>query len=706
MTTATTTQPEADRPTAGPSTIPTADPSTIRVTQIRDIPGGIQPPQNKAQSLSSPIGEAPLPSRAVLPLKMHIGAPARPVVSVGDRVLTGQMIAMPQGLISTAIHASISGTVVGIEDRPLPHPSGMSGPAIVIESDSQDEWVELKPMGDYRSVEPGILIASLRNSGLAGLGGAGFPTAVKLKPQHPVNTLILNGAECEPYITSDQAMMRERAEDVVQGALLLAYILGEPGQILIGIEDNKPDAVLNIRRAAGQSGDPRIQVIDFPCKYPSGGEKQLIQILTGREVASGRLPSDMGIVLQNVGSAVAALEAIALGRPLVSRVTTLVGEALDKQRNLQVRIGTPIQELLDYSGFDPDRAARVIMGGPLMGFSILNTQAPATKITNCLLSPTKKELPPAPPAQACIRCGHCAEACPVSLLPQQLFWYAQSEDEDKLKDHNLFDCIECGACAYVCPSNIPLVQYYRAAKGTIRAAEREKVKSDRARLRFEARQERLEREAVERAARRKARMEAANSGSRPDAKDGSSAGDQSAAGLIAQAMARVNEAKARPEDARARLERQKQTLEERITGIRDKIKTADTDELTARFAAQLKNTEKKLRTTRKKLEELEDSTDTAPPRDAASAAIARAQRQAQAMASMSDREKLQAKLDSLRQRKETSAQKLAAAERSAADTVDALRNGLDKINEKISAAENGLRALADTEKGAPDASTD
>lgn len=681
----------------------------IKTIQIHDFHGGIHPPENKEQSLSQPITDAPLPSHVVLPLSMHIGAPAEPIVSVGDKVLTGQMVAKAQGFVSAAIHASISGTVVAIEDRPLPHSSGMSGPAIVIESDTQDQWVSLEPVENYRTVAPETLVELLRNSGLAGMGGAGFPTSVKLQPRNSIDTLILNGTECEPYITSDHALMRERAVDIIQGALLLAYILGEPEQILIGVEDNKPDALAKIREAAAQIGDNRIQVIDFPTKYPSGGEKQLIQILTGKEVLSGKLPSDIGIVLQNVGSAVAALEAVTVGKPLISRVTTLVGKALSTQQNLQVRIGTPIQELLDYSGYQEDSADRVVMGGPMMGFSVLNTQAPVTKITNCLLAPTKEELPPPPPAQACIRCGHCAEVCPANLLPQQLFWYAQAEDEEKLQDYNLFDCIECGACAYVCPSNIPLVQYYRAAKGDIRQAEKEKIKSDQARIRFEARTERLERESAERDAKRKARMEAAKAKQKAKTEQSkesdnsidSSETDNSAADLIAQAMARVNETKADPENLRAKLERQKQTFEERITGIQSKIESSETDELKAKFSAQLKNTEKKLQGIIVKLQGLEEppipaeATEPEKP-DAASEAIARARQKSSAMASMSAEEKLQSTLASLYKRKEKSEQKLLEAEEAGSDTVDALRNGLNKINEKISATEEELKKPGDS----------
>ncbi|MFX4228546.1 MAG: electron transport complex subunit RsxC [Porticoccaceae bacterium] len=663
----------------------------IQTKQIWDIPGGIHPPENKEQSLRNPIIEAPLPDRIILPLAMHIGAPAEALVQTGDKVKTGQMVAAPKGLVSASIHSSISGTVTAIEDHPLAHPSGMNGPCVVIESDGLDTWTELTPVKNYREVEPEKLVGILRNAGLAGMGGAGFPTAVKLQPRHSIDTLILNGSECEPYITADHALMRERAGDVIQGALLLAYIVGEPEEILIGVEDNKPDAIQALHQAIEASGDSRLQLRVFPTKYPSGGEKQLIQILTGKEVKSGGLPADLGILVQNVGSAVAAWDAVAQGKPLITRVTTLVGEALGVQNNYLVRIGTPVADLLELAQVNKDKSDRIVVGGPMMGFTLLDDEVPVTKITNCLLVPSKEELSPPPPAQACIRCGLCAEACPVNLLPQQLFWYAQVEDHDKLRDYSLFDCIECGACAYVCPSNIPLVQYYRAAKGDIRETERETIKSDHARLRFEARKERLEKEAVEREAKRKARMEAAK------AKQANSEGTDD---LVAAAMERVKKANTNPEEARQKLERQKSTFAERIEGIREKIASAESDEIKDKFSAQLKNAQKKLAGIEEKLNALADEPKTAEAnaltqKDAATAAIERARKKSEAMANMDESEKLKSSLDSLKARRDKAAAKLAEAESAGADTVDALRTGLDKLEQKIEATEKQIADLGD-----------
>ena len=458
--------------------------------KIWDIPGGVHPPENKHQSVQLPIGSIPLPAEIVLPLNQHIGAPSEPIVEVGDKVLKGQLVAKAQGVFSAGVHASTSGTVSAIEDRLVPHPSGMSARCIVIQPDGEEQWVQLSPCDNSDALDHFELIERIRNAGIAGLGGAGFPTAVKLNPRSVdrVETLIINGTECEPYITADDVLMRERATDIIAGAQLLAKIVGQPREILVGIEDNKPEAIAAMQKAA--EGTP-VEIVVFPTKYPSGGERQLIQILTGKEVPSGKIPAQIGILVQNVGTAAAAYRAIRYGEPLISRVTTVVGEALGEQRNIQVLIGTPIDHVLAMHGFQPDRSSRLIIGGPMMGYAIEQTAVPVVKTTNCILVPSRTEMPEPPPAQPCIRCGLCAEACPAQLLPQQLFWYAKSEDHEKLEAHNLFDCIECGACSYVCPSSIPLVHYYRAAKGDIRAQKAEKEKADRARRRFEFRQERI-----------------------------------------------------------------------------------------------------------------------------------------------------------------------------------------------------------------------
>ncbi|WP_313406033.1 electron transport complex subunit RsxC [Stutzerimonas kunmingensis] len=475
--------------------------------KIWDIHGGIHPPEHKDLSNRTPIQPAPLPKRLVLPLTQHLGAPAEPCVTLGERVLKGQQIAVASGFVSAPLHAPTSGLVSFIGPQPYPHVSGMLANAIVIDSDGEDKWIDLHPQPDYRELERPALLELIRQAGISGLGGAGFPTAVKLSPPptQTIRTLIINGTECEPYITADDLLMREKAAELVAGIEILAHLI-QPQEVLIGIEDNKPEAIAAVRAAIGERP---FTLKVFPTKYPSGGEKQLIQILTGEEVPSGGLPADIGMLCQNVGTCVAIHDAVLLGKPLISRITTLTGEALARPMNVEVLIGTPVDELLAFAGLDQHRLNRLIMGGPMMGFSLPSLEVPVVKTTNCLLASTLEELPPPPPALPCIRCGECSEACPVSLLPQQLHFFALGQEHEQLKAHNLFDCIECGACAYVCPSNIPLVQYYRAAKSEIRELEQKQQKAEHSKQRFELRQERLRRAEEQKEAERKARAERA-----------------------------------------------------------------------------------------------------------------------------------------------------------------------------------------------------
>jgi len=473
--------------------------------------GGIHPPENKKQSTQAPIEAALLPDKLVLPLQQHIGQQAKALVQVGDSVLKGQIIAEPTGYVSAALHAPTSGTIAAIEPHALPHPSGLSEQCIIIKPDGKDEWSERTPLANYRQAEKRTLLEHIRNAGITGLGGAGFPSSVKLNPSEDLNidTLIINAAECEPYITADDMLMRERASEVIQGLQIMAQIL-RPEKCLIGIETNKPDAIAALQHAIeGQQLKDQIIIERIPVKYPSGGEKQLIQILTGKEVPNGGIPADIGMVCHNVGTAVALYRAIVMGEPLISRITTVTGDAVSRQGNIEVLLGTPIESLLNHFEIKKDKLHRLVMGGPMMGFTLDDVSLPVVKASNCILAATRKELPDPAPEQACIRCGMCAEACPATLLPQQLYWFSKSREFDKALSHNLLDCIECGACSYVCPSNIPLVQYYRFAKGEIRIEEHERTSSDHARQRFEARTERLEQEEAEKEAKRKARAEAA-----------------------------------------------------------------------------------------------------------------------------------------------------------------------------------------------------
>ncbi|WP_432698530.1 electron transport complex subunit RsxC [Marinobacterium sp. YM272] len=475
------------------------------MSKVFSFHGGIHPPENKKQSTRAPIGKAPLPAQLVIPMQQHIGGPADPLVSVGDLVLKGQLIAEPIGRISAAVHAPTSGKVVDIAHYPIPHASGLSGDCIVIEPDGEERWVEHQGIADYKAIERTELIEHIRRSGISGLGGAGFPTDVKLhlSEDHIVNTLIINAAECEPYITADDMLMRERPHEIIGGIEVIAHLL-RPSHILIGIEDNKPNAIHALQAAVKHCG-LNIDIVVVPTKYPSGGERQLIKLLTDIEVPAGRIPADIGIVCQNVGTTAAVYKAVHKGEPLISRIVTVTGDAVQHPKNLEVLLGTPFSSLLEACDLRPGALSRLVMGGPMMGVTVDNDRIPVIKTTNCLIAATAQEMPPAPPAQACIRCGMCEQACPADLLPQQLYWFAKGREFDKASHHNLFDCIECGACAYVCPSNIPLVQYYRFAKSEIRTEQREQQKADHARERFEARQARLDREAAEKEAKRKAR---------------------------------------------------------------------------------------------------------------------------------------------------------------------------------------------------------
>jgi electron transport complex protein RnfC len=358
-------------------------------------------------------------------------------------------------------------------------------------------------MADYTQLAPSVLRQRIREAGIVGLGGAGFPSAVKLNPgpERHIDTLILNGAECEPYISCDDMLMRERATEIGQGLQIMQHITGAR-TCIIGVEDDKPEAIRALYDSMAALGlQGRVEIATIPTRYPVGGEKQLIKLLTGREVPSGKLPADVGVICHNVGSAAAVYRAVVHGEPLISRIVTVTGGAVGRARNLEVLIGTPVRELLEQCDADFEGIERLIMGGPLMGVTLATDEVPVLKTTNCVLAATPADLGCRQPTLPCIRCARCAEVCPVELLPQQLYWFAHAKAFDKAQEYHLFDCIECGCCAYVCPSQIPLVQYYRYAKGEIAARERERQTAEHARHRFESRQQRLEREEAERATR-------------------------------------------------------------------------------------------------------------------------------------------------------------------------------------------------------------
>ncbi|HHK8501297.1 TPA: electron transport complex subunit RsxC [Vibrio parahaemolyticus] len=508
----------------------------IRTGSLWDFPGGVHPAENKKQSNKADLVRASIPAEIILPLKQHIGKAGNLLVSVGEHVLKGQALTQSETGFTVPVHAPTSGTITAIEPRTVAHPSGLSELCAVITPDGQDTWCEKSPIADYTQESADALIDIIRLAGISGMGGAGFPTAKKIQSGIArTEILIVNAAECEPYITADDKLMQEHAEELIQGIEIVEHIL-KPKLTIIGIEDNKPDAIKALESAA-LNKDIVIRVI--PTKYPSGGEKQLIKILTNKEVPSGSIPADIGILVQNVGSLYSIKRAIIDGEPMIERVVTLTGKTFKQPRNVWALLGTPVQALLDEFGYKADKKLqRLIMGGPMMGFTLPHSQVPITKTANCILAPTRHEISAHQYEMECIRCGQCAEACPASLLPQQLQWHAKAEEYDKLEELNLKDCIECGACAFVCPSEIPLVQYYRQAKAEIRTRTQEAEAAERAKLRFEEKKARMEREKAE----RENRFKKAADDRRKEMK--STGGDDA----IAAAIARVKAQKSNEEN--------------------------------------------------------------------------------------------------------------------------------------------------------------
>ncbi len=473
--------------------------------KLWSFPGGITLAGNKSQSNKETISTAKTPKQLIIPLSQHIGQPAEAVVKVGDKVLKGQLLAQANGAISAPIHASGSGIVSAIEEHAVPHPSGLVALCIIIDTDDYQQWFDCQPLlSDADTAEHSIhnltheqITTQIAQAGIVGLGGALFPSAAKLHTaeQKQTDTLIINAAECEPYITCDDVLMRRRPEEVILGILLIKKVVGAK-KCLIGIEDNKPEAYQALLAAISgyklPHTEPQIEIIPVPARYPAGGEKQLIQVLTGKQVPSRGLPMDIGIICHNVTTAAAVYQAVYRGEPLISRIVTVTGGAVKHPQNIEVLIGTPIREVLDQVGVAYNKIEKVIMGGPMMGFSLPSIDVPVTKASNCLLISEQGELATPPPAMPCIRCARCSDSCPMSLLPQQMYWYAKARDLEKANAYNVFDCIECGCCSYACPSNIPLVQYFRYAKNEINNEQKERNKANIARERHEFRLERLE----------------------------------------------------------------------------------------------------------------------------------------------------------------------------------------------------------------------
>lgn len=529
----------------------------VNFTKIFKFHGGVHPPENKAQSTQLPIGQLGLPEKIVLPLRQHVGNIPKIKVAVGEKVLKGQLLAEAEGTVSAAIHATTSGTISAIEDAIIPHPSGLPDHCITIKPDGKDAWIVRKPQ-DWRTASKKDLIASLRLSGIVGLGGATFPTHIKLRAdgKSGVHTLIINAAECEPYITCDDMLMRERADEIVKGIEIVQYLLGAE-KVLIGIEDNKPEAAVAMQAAVSAANITGMQVVVVPTLYPSGDARRLVHLVLGTEIPFDKRTTEMGLQVFNVATVLALYRYFELGEPSISRIVSMTGNVQTPQ-NFEVLFGTPLLHLVDAAGGAKAETTHYIMGGPMMGFDLPDENVPITKAANCIIAASPNLFAPPPPAMPCIRCARCADACPVNLQPQELYWFAKADNFEKANDYKLFDCIECGACSYVCPSNIPLVQYYRYAKSEIIAIDKAHEAANLARERNDFRLARIEREKLERAQKHAERAaaqkeEAAKKASENPNKDGLEANIHTGAGdakkdakqaAIAAAIERAKAAKA------------------------------------------------------------------------------------------------------------------------------------------------------------------
>ncbi|GGI85079.1 electron transport complex subunit RsxC [Shewanella gelidii] len=504
-------------------------------------PGGIHPPETKALTSQSEIQTLPLAKEYWVPVP-GLQDTCTLKFNIGDRVLKGEQLTAGINPQYLPVHAPCSGTITAVKEIRANHPSGLPVISCIIESDDTQQQTNFEPI-DLDAADTDTILDRIRLSGVAGLGGAAFPTHIKLNPSSDIELVIINGVECEPYITADDRLMQEHANEIQSGIEIIHRLL-QPKRIIIAIEDNKPNAIQAMQRAVQQSQLPKkaVRVTSIPTKYPSGGEKQLIQIITGQEVPSGAIPAQLGIVMQNVGTAFAIHQAVNVGKPLIERVVTVTGNGVKAPGNYWVPVGTPLPHLIEHCGIieQGQQLHKVIAGGPMMGHMLPGIDVPVVKGSNCFLVPGPDEIATESSEQACIRCGECAQVCPARLLPQQLFWHSKAKEYDKASSYNLRDCIECGSCSYVCPSDIPLVEYYRKAKAAIKLQTEEKAAAEQAKIHFEARLKRLEAEKQEREAKAKKAAEKRQASMSGNDKD-----------KVAEAMARIKnkQAKLKPVDS-------------------------------------------------------------------------------------------------------------------------------------------------------------
>jgi len=459
--------------------------------KIFPIRGGIHPDYRKELASEKAIVALPMPAALYIPLQQHIGAPAEVLVNEGDLVKKGQMIARNQGAVSASQHAPTSGRIRTVTEVTAPHPSGLPQSTIILESDGKDEWADLpEPIADPFAADAHTINERVAQSGIVGMGGAAFPSAIKLNlgEQKKLHTLLLNGAECEPYLTCDDRVMREYPDEIIDGARIMAHALGTP-RVVIGIEQNKPQAIAAMTKAA--SAFPNIEVVAVPVQYPMGSERHLVQAITGQETPARKLTADLGIVVHNVSTARAVHDAVRHGRPLVARVVTVSGGAIREPNNVLTPIGAPVADLVNFCGGFAQRPERVVNGGPMMGQPLPSLDVPVVKGTSGILALTAEEINDRP-ADACIRCGSCITVCPCGLSPVEMSAFIRKDKLEVAAKLGVMDCFSCGSCSYVCPSHIPLVHYFNYAKGVLNDLERERQKNERIKTLAEVRVIRIE----------------------------------------------------------------------------------------------------------------------------------------------------------------------------------------------------------------------